>query len=218
MDVFGDQWTNHGERIFAACRDRVADDDVLVFAGDISWATRLEDALPDLEDIGRLPGRKLLLKGNHDFWWHSRSKIERAVDPSIALLQNDSYVFGDVAVAGGRGWTLPGDESFTATDEKIYRRELERLRLSFESLAGKAYSHLVAVLHYPPMNSRHEATEVTDLLHRYGVETCVYGHLHGDGHRAGFSGERDGIRYRLLSADAVGFAPVEVAPAMLRML
>ncbi len=218
MDVFGAHWDDHAERIFAACRERVADDDLLVVAGDISWAMRLEEALPDLADIAALPGAKLLLKGNHDYWWQSRAKIERAVDPSISLLQNDSFVFGDVAIAGGRGWTLPGDEYFTAEDEKLYRRELERLRLSFESLAGKRFAHLVAALHYPPMNSRREPSEVTELLERYGVEACIYGHLHGDGIRAGFTGERGGIRYQLLSADSVGFAPVEVAPALLRMV
>ena len=215
MEVFGSHWTNHAERIFAACREAVAPDDLLIFAGDISWATRLEEALPDLEDIGRLPGRKLLLKGNHDFWWQSRAKIERAVDPSISLLQNDSFVFGGVAIAGGRGWTLPGDEYFTAEDEKIYRRELERLRLSFESLAGKAYDHLVAALHFPPMSSRREGSEVTALLEHYGVEVCIYGHLHSEGIAAGFTGVRNGIRYQLLSADSVGFRPVEVAPALL---
>jgi predicted phosphohydrolase len=218
MDVFGAHWEDHAGRIFAACRERVAEDDLLVLAGDISWATRLDEALPDLEDIGALPGRKLLLKGNHDYWWQSRAKVERAVDPSIALLQNDSYVFGDVAIAGGRGWTLPGDEYFTPEDEKLYRRELERLRLSFESLAGKRYGHLVAALHYPPMHSRHEPSEVTEMLERYGAEVCVYGHLHGDGIRAGFTGVRGGVRYQLLSADSVGFAPVEVAPALLRMV
>jgi uncharacterized protein len=218
MDVFGAHWENHGERIFAACRELVGPDDLLVLAGDISWATRLDEALPDLEDIGRLPGRKLLLKGNHDFWWQSRAKIERAVDASISLLQNDSYVFGNVAIAGGRGWTLPGDEYFTDEDEKIYRRELERLRLSFESLAGKSFDHLVAALHYPPMSSRRESSEVTALLERYGVEVCIYGHLHGDGIAAGFTGTRNGIRYQLLSADSVGFRPVEVAPALLPVI
>src|SRR5262249_35238991 len=101
---------------------------------------------------------------------------------------------------------------------KIYLRELERLRLSFESLEGKSYAHLLAALHFPPMNSRHEDSEVTALLERYGVETCIYGHLHGAGVAAGFTGERNGIRYQLLSADNVGFAPVEVAPALMRMV
>lgn len=218
MDVFGEHWKDHDARIFAACREMVADDDLLIFAGDISWATRLEEAMPDLEAIGALPGTKLLLKGNHDFWWQSRAKIERAVDPSIKLLQNDSFVFGDVAIAGGRGWTLPGDEYFTEEDEKIYKREVERLRLSFESLHDKRYEHLVAALHYPPMNSRHEPSEVTEMLARYGVEVCIYGHLHGDGIAAGFSGVRDGIRYQLLSADSVDFRPVEIAPALLAVV
>src|SRR5438045_1849691 len=96
MEVFGDNWTNHGERIFDACRRLVGPDDLLMIVGDISWATRLDEAIPDLEDIGALPGRKLLLRGNHDYWWQSRTKIERAVDPSIVLLQNDSFLFGDV--------------------------------------------------------------------------------------------------------------------------
>jgi predicted phosphohydrolase len=218
MDVFGEHWRDHAQRIFAACRERVGPDDLLIVAGDISWAMRLDEALPDLEDIGALPGKKLLLKGNHDFWWQSRAKIEHAVDPSIALLQNDSYVFGDVAIAGGRGWTLPGDEMYTPDDEKIYLRELERLRLSFESLAGKTYSHLLAALHYPPINSRHEDSEVSAMLERYRVEVCIYGHLHGDGIAAGVTGVRNGIRYQLLSADSVGFAPVEVAPALFRMV
>lgn len=218
MDVFGDRWTNHADRIFAACRAIVTPDDLLVLAGDISWATKLEDAVPDLDDIGALPGTKLLLKGNHDFWWTSRAKVQRRLDPSIHLLQNDSFVFGDVAVAGGRGWTLPGDDAFLAEDEKLYLRELARLRLSFESLAGKKFRHLVAALHYPPMNSRHEPSDVTRLLEEYGVEACIYGHLHGDGISAGFNGERNDIRYRLVSADSVDFSPVEVTPAMLRVL
>jgi predicted phosphohydrolase len=215
MDVFGEHWRNHAERIFAACRRLVAADDLLILAGDISWAMRLDEALPDLEDIAALPGRKLLLKGNHDYWWQSRAKIERAIDPSIALLHCDSFVFGDVAIAGGRGWGLPGDESFEPRDQMIYRRELERLRLSFESLRGRRYEHLVAALHYPPMGSRHEASEVTAMLEHYGVDVCIYGHLHGEGCRAGFTGVRNGVRYQLLSADSVDFTPLEIAPAML---
>jgi uncharacterized protein len=215
MDVFGDHWTDHAERIFAATRRLVGEDDLLIVAGDISWAMKLDEALPDLDDIAALPGRKLLLKGNHDYWWQSRAKIEKAIDPSMALLQNDSYVFAGVAIAGGRGWTLPGDDYFTVEDEKIYRREVERIRLSFESLEGKEYDHLVAALHFPPMHSRGEDTEVTELLERYGVEICVYGHLHGPGISAGYSGTRNGIRYQLLSADSVDFTPMEVFPALL---
>jgi predicted phosphohydrolase len=214
MDIFGAHWENHAERFFDAARLLVSAEDLLIVAGDISWAMKLDEALPDLDDIGELPGRKLLLKGNHDYWWQSRSKIERAVHSSISLLHCDSFVFGDVAIAGGRGWTLPGDEYFTDEDERIYRREVERIRLSLESLEGKRYERLLAALHFPPMNSRHESTEVTGLLERYGVEVCIYGHLHGDGIRAGFEGVRNGVRYKLLSADSVGFVPVEVYPGL----
>jgi uncharacterized protein len=214
MDVFGNHWTNHAERIFNSVRELVAGDDLLIVAGDISWATRLEDALPDLVDIGALPGRKLLLKGNHDFWWQSRAKIERAVHASLSLLHCDAHVFEDVAIVGGRGWTIPGDEYFRPDDAKIYARELERLKLSFESLAGKRYERLLAALHFPPMNSRHDSSEVTELLESHGVEVCIYGHLHGDGITSGFNGTRNGIRYRLVSADSVGFAPIEVFPAL----
>jgi uncharacterized protein len=214
MDVFGDHWTNHAERIFDSARNQVSGDDLLIVAGDISWATRLEEALPDLDDIGALPGRKLLLKGNHDFWWQSRAKIERAVHPSLSFLHCDSHVFEEVAIVGGRGWTIPGDEYFREEDTKIYARELERLKLSFASLAGKRYEHLLAALHFPPMNSRGEPSEVTELLERHGVEVCIYGHLHGEGIASGFNGVRNGIRYRLVSADSVDFCPVEIYPAL----
>lgn len=217
MDIFGDHWIDHSERLFEACRTLVGPDDLLIIVGDISWAVKLDDALPDLADIGALPGKKLLLRGNHDFWWQSRAKIERAVDPSIRLLQNDSHVFGDVAIAGGRGWTLPDDPYASDDDRKIFRRELERLKLSFTSLAGKTYSRLIAALHYPPTGARGQATEVTELLEANAVDVCIYGHLHGDGIAAGFTGVRNGITYKLLSADAVGFTPVEVAPALFEL-
>jgi uncharacterized protein len=214
MDIFGPQWENHAERIFASARSLVADDDLLIVAGDISWATRLDEALPDLADIGALPGSKLLLKGNHDYWWQSRAKIEQAVNPTIALLHCDSRVVGGTAIVGGRGWTLPGDEYFTAEDEKLYKREIERLKLSLASLKGKTYSRILAAMHFPPINSRREPSEVTDLLERHGVDVCIYGHLHGDGIANGFNGTRNGVRYQLVSADSVGFTPVEVYPAL----
>jgi hypothetical protein len=207
MEVFGPAWTDHSERIFAACREVLTDDDLLVVTGDISWATKLDDARLDLDDIGALPGRKLLLRGNHDYWWQSRAQIEAVLHPSIALLQNDSYVFGDTAIVGGRGWVVPGDDWFRAEDQKVYHRELERLRLSLASLRGKRFSRLVAALHFPPMNRRHEPSQVTALLAKYGVELCVYGHLHGEGITAGFEGVMDGVRYKLVSADSTGFRP-----------
>ena len=215
MDIFGDNWANHSERIFASCRELVGEDDLLIIAGDISWAMKLEEALPDLDDIAALPGKKLLLKGNHDYWWQSRAKIEQAVHSSISLLYCDSYIFDDVAIVGARGWDLPGAQGTDEGDAKLFRRELERLRLSLESLKGKSYRRILAALHYPPLLANAASTPVTELLERYGVAACVYGHLHGHGIAAGFQGLHNGIEYRLVSADSVEFVPALVQPGLI---
>src|SRR5437588_7975869 len=128
MDRFGEMWRDHDQRIFDAWARAVNDDDIVIIAGDTSWAMRLEDTLPDLDRIGRMKGRKLLIKGNHDYWWQSRLKMARVVHPSITIVTANSVILNRIAVAGTRGWTCPNETSFDEQDAKIYEREVGRLR------------------------------------------------------------------------------------------
>jgi len=210
MDVFGPLWERHREKIDRNWRERVGDDDWVLVPGDISWAMKLEDALPDLRFIDDLPGRKVLLKGNHDYWWTSRAKVEAVLPPSLRLLQNDAVDLGEgIGVVGARGWTPPTAPRATDDDRKIYERELGRLRLSIDAAGGR-FPRLIAMLHYPPLYAGVGETDVVPILRDAGVRACLYGHLHGADHRYAVRGEHDGIRYYFVAADATGFAPVEI--------
>jgi predicted phosphohydrolase len=207
MDIFGPRWARHVERMAENWRATVSEEDWVLVPGDISWAMKLEEALPDLRFLADLPGRKLLLKGNHDYWWTSRAKVESVLPPSLALLQNDAHDLGDgVGVVGARGWTPPGAPRATEQDEKIYARELQRLELSLKAAEGR-FDRLVAMLHYPPIYEGHGPTDFVPLMQAAGVEACVYGHLHAADHRFAVRGERDGIQYYFVAADAVDFTP-----------
>ncbi len=214
MDIFGDNWAEHPARIAAAWDGMVEARDTVLLPGDLSWARTLEDAAVDLAWIDARPGRKILMRGNHDMWWGSLGKLRKAVPSSCTPLQNCAIlVDGRVVVLGARGWTAPDDPVAGPEDGKIFRRELERLRLSIADADRRFSRELprVAMLHYPPWIEGREPSEVVALLREAGVATCLYGHLHGDDHSLGVVGERDGMRYMLVSADAVEFAPVEVS-------
>jgi predicted phosphohydrolase len=204
MDRFGPHWIGHAERIARAWRERVGASDTVLVCGDTSWAMRLDEALPDLAYLGALPGRKILLRGNHDYWWGSLARLRAALPPGIDPLQNDSHRADDWWICGARGWSLPGPGSDPA-DELIYARELGRLRLSLES-AGPDGPRL-AMLHYPPWMPGVDARAVVDLLREFGVQVCVYGHLHAMAPGTYPEGLHDGIRYHCVSADLVDFAP-----------
>ncbi|HQE10525.1 MAG: metallophosphoesterase [Dethiobacteria bacterium] len=211
MDIFGPCWENHAEKIAANWRRLVGGDDLVIVAGDISWAMQLSEAAADLNWIASLPGRKLLLRGNHDYWWSSISKVRAALPPGMAALQNDHYVFEDWAICGSRGWICPGEEGFDSEhDEKIYRREIGRLELSLESARLAGRERIVAALHYPPFNRQGSPSGFTELLERYGVSYCVYGHIHDEGRDRLFQGERGGVNYIFVAADGVDFTPVRV--------
>ena len=211
MDIFGPCWENHAEKIAANWRRLVGGDDLVIVAGDISWAMQLSGAADDLNWIAALPGRKLLLRGNHDYWWSSISKVRAALPPGMAALQNDHYVFEDWAICGSRGWICPGEEGFDSEhDEKIYRREIGRLELSLESARLAGRERIVAALHYPPFNRQGSPSGFTGLLERYGVSYCVYGHIHDEGRDRLFQGERGGVNYIFVAADGVDFTPVPV--------
>ena len=212
MDRFGDHWIDHDLRIFSAWDAIGSHDDLLIVAGDTSWAMRLEDALPDLARVGAMKGRKLLLKGNHDYWWQSESKLRRTIDPSIVPLNARSLIVNRIAIAGARGWVCPDDRFFTAPDRKVYEREVGRLRRALEPLSGMRdqYDSLIVALHYPPVNSKHESSGFTELIDEFRADFCLYGHLHGEDIAGALTGKREATRYHLVSADAVGFAPALV--------
>jgi len=209
MDRFGENWRNHDVKVFEAWEREVDAEDVILIVGDTSWAMRLDDARQDLERVGRMKGRKLLLKGNHDYWWESRAKLKRVLDPSIEIVNASSAIIGAVAVAGTRGWVCPNDSFFGAEDEKVYEREVGRLKTALESLRGREaeYQAIIVAMHYPPTNDKHEPSGFTDLIDEYGATVCVYGHIHGEHISNALTGLRGRTTYRLVSVDAVGFAP-----------
>ncbi len=206
MDVFGSGWEGHPEAFFEGWRRVVGPDDLVIVAGDISWAMRLDEALPDLQAIAELPGRKVLIRGNHDYWWPSISRLRAALPEGMYAIQNDSVVIEGVAVAGTRGWLVPGSPEYTEQDEKIYKREVERLRLSLASLEGKEYDKLVIALHFPPTGPDGSPTGFTELIERYEPDAVVYGHLHS-AENAWLLTNWKGIPLHLVAADYLRFEP-----------
>ena len=217
MDVFGDGWKDHAKRIEEEWSAVVSPEDTVVVPGDISWAMTLEEVVPDLAFLHALPGRKIISKGNHDYWWGTVGKVEKLVAEngfdSIVFLKNNAFVTEDAVICGTRGWLLPGDSDFRQSDRVIYDRELGRLARSLEqgrALVTDDGMRLVAALHYPPMSFPFRDTEVTEILERFGVDICVYGHLHGPALRRVFEGERNGVEYHLVSADYRAFKPLQL--------
>ncbi len=219
MDVFGSHWENHFDKIAADWRLKVAPDDLVLLPGDISWAMRLEEALPDLYLIGALPGKKVLLRGNHDYWWGAITRLRAALPANMYALQNDALNLGGVVLCGTRGWVIPGEAGLDPEDMRIYQRELMRLEMSLAQAQRLAPDlPKVAMLHYPPFNERQEPSGFTELMERYGVGDVVYGHLHGPGLKSGFTGLKRGVRYYLTSCDGLGFALLNVTEAAAGML
>lgn len=212
MDIFGGVWDNYLDTIRAELEKNVTDEDIVLIAGDISWAMTLENALPDLEYISRFKGRKVLLRGNHDYWWKAISAIRRVLPQSVYALQNDCVKLGEYVICGSRGWTTPEGKTQTPEDKKIYDREVIRTRMSLEAAAAlrKENDKLIAMLHYPPFNSRLEDSPFTDMYRRFAVDAVVYGHLHGKDSRACLKTEKDGIPYYLTSCDLIGNKPVRI--------
>ncbi len=217
MDVFGDHWEGHFDRISADWRERVTQDDVVLIPGDTSWAMQLSDAIPDLRAIGELPGRKILIKGNHDYWWGGIGQVRRALPEGMMAIQHDVVDLGDVVVTGTRGWAYPTAEApLSPEDERIFNREMIRLEIALTAARKAAEERpIVVMLHYPPLYLQGRDTPFTQLLEKYAVHTVVYGHLHGAGVRAGFTGEWNGVRYMLTSCDSLAFALAEVDVAII---
>ncbi|MEE0775963.1 MAG: metallophosphoesterase [Bacillota bacterium] len=204
MDIFGRGWKNHIYRIYEHWQETVNPDDVVLLPGDISWAMTLEDAKYDLDFVGRLHGRKILLRGNHDYWWHSVAKINKVLPPNMEVLQNNAFIIGDVAITGSRLWSLPGATDFSEEDQKIYDRELIRLELSLKEAKGRP---VINMTHYMPVNENCEENEVIALLKSYQTQAVVYGHLHDKSHRIAVEGRHWGMEFHLVSGDYLCFVP-----------
>lgn len=207
MDVFHG-WQDYVPRLAENWRAVVRDDDTVVIAGDISWGMDLAQALPDFRFLHELPGRKLILKGNHDYWWSTRKKAETCFAENglttLSVLFNNAFEVGEAAVCGTRGWLA---ESCSDEDRKVLLREAGRLQMSLD--AAKAFGkEPVVFLHYPPVNADGTwCPELFDVLRKEGVKRVYYGHLHGPSCRMAVQGELDGIRLTLISCDALHFSP-----------
>ncbi len=205
MDVFGAHWSDHFERISQDWREKVQEDDVVLLPGDISWAMALSDAKADLDAIGALPGKKVLLRGNHDYWWSGIGRVRDALVPNMYAVQNDCMCLNDTLICGTRGWLLPGEQT-NADDMKIYQRELLRLNMTLTQARRKSQDMpIVCMMHYPPLTDACRDTGFVEVLKQFGVEDVVYGHLHGAGIKSAFRGEYEGIRFHLVSCDSLGF-------------
>jgi len=217
MDIFGERWKNHDIRISSAWKETVKEEDTVIIPGDISWAMTLQEVIPDLRFLHELPGRKIISKGNHDYWWGTMGKLEKLVEEqgffSLSFLKNNAYVAEDTVICGSRGWIHPEDPDFTEADKTIYDRELGRFRRSLiegKALRDESSRRMIAVLHYPPMLRTSMQTEFTELLYEFSVDVCIFGHLHGLGIKRAFEGTQNGTEYRLTSADHLSFKPLRL--------
>lgn len=208
MDIFGPNWENHEEKIIRNWQSLVGEDDLVLVPGDISWALKLEDAHEDLLKIDKLPGKKILLKGNHDYWWHSLKKLRELGLETMDFLQNNSKVYNNIGIAGTRGWSSIELQDGGSHDERIYLRELNRLKLSLESL--RKVDKKIAILHYPPFNNDLSPNEFVHLMKEYEVDICIYGHLHAEGHKYAIEGLIEGMEFHCVSSDYINFNPKKI--------
>ncbi|MFZ5631386.1 MAG: metallophosphoesterase [Bacillota bacterium] len=209
MSEIDGAWSDHARRIYENWKGIVRPGDLVLLPGDISWAMRLEEALPDIYYLGLLPGNIVSVQGNHDYWWQSISRVREKMPPNVRLIQNDCVFFDGLAICGSRGWLCPNGAFFEEKDMKIYNRELIRLENSLKCAAGKA-ERVIAIMHFMPTSEKNEYSGFIDLFKKYGVDTVVYGHLHARACRYRLPDKCWGINFQLASADYLNFTPVRV--------
>ncbi len=211
MDIFGGTWVGYMDKLRQGL-SIIGPEDTTVLLGDLSWALDLEGAKADFAFINAIPGRKIILKGNHDYWWSTVTKFEKFCQQNgfsdMYILNNNHFLYEDIAICGTRGWFFEEEKS-GEHDEKVFKRELLRLEASLKS-AGE--SRKMVFLHYPPRYKGYECPEILELLERYQVSACYYGHLHGASHGLAMEGLWDSVEFRLVSADKLGFKPLCVIP------
>jgi len=215
MDIFGENWSEHSEKIKKDWQQKVRDNDIVLMPGDFSWAMNLKDTYDEFKYLESLPGKKILLKGNHDYWWETLTKMRKFLKEnnfnSIDFLHNNSYLYEDTIIAGTRGWTINDDEE----DKKIFERELGRLELSIQD-GIKKYGEdkpIIVCMHYPPVVNKEiieKERKLLNILKKYNVKKCIYGHLHGESQKNAIIGNVDGIEFILASADYLKFKLLKI--------
>lgn len=227
MAIFGPQWEGYMDKIAAHWKETISKDDLVLIAGDISWALRLHEVQPDLDWIHSLPGTKVMIRGNHDYWWASKSKLMQIMPPSIHIIQNSCFHWNDVTIGGSRLWdsdeyrfseyvhfqenpkaaaALPKEEN---DDEKIFLRELERLKLSLNQLDPSRKTR-IAMTHYPPLSADLKPSRASAILEEYKIDICVFGHLHNLKVGQPLFGTARGITYHLTACDYLDFIPLQI--------
>lgn len=212
MNVFGAGWEGHFEKIKADWCSKVSDGDVVLLGGDTSWGMYLDEGMFDVQCLAPLPGKKVLIRGNHDFWWNGITRVRAAApDDTFTFLQNDCVKIGNIIIAGSRGWTCPGSADFTEHDMSLYLRESERFKLCFQEVkkVRTEGDTLLALIHFPPFNVKLEDTLFTKLFEENKVDKVVFGHLHGAVYFP-FKTEKNGIQYYLTSCDKTRFTLTQI--------
>lgn len=229
MDIFGGKWINHAAKIEAGWIQVIKPEDLVLIAGDISWAMTIDEAKVDLEWIDALPGTKVMIKGNHDYWWSSLGKVKKILPSSCHVIQNDAFEWKGIAIGGARLWDTEeyGFENYIefkkrqdapqkmeappdpAEEERIFVRELQRLEMSLQAMNPAAKTKIV-MTHYPPISATLEPSRVSSLLDKYGIDICLFGHLHNLKEGANLFGKRGGVTYYLTACDYLDFHPLQV--------
>lgn len=213
MNIFGEVWDYYIDDIFEDWKEKVNQEDIVLLAGDFSWAMKLEDTKKDFELLKNLPGKKIIIRGNHDYWWKGISSVRNFIPEGFYAIQNDAIKFENIIICGTRGWTVPEEgQEQTAEDKKIFDREIIRLEMALveaNKLKTSEDDKIVVMIHYPPCNFKRDDSEYTKLLEKYNVSAVVYGHLHGY-KKASLYFKKNNIDYYLTSCDMVGNRLTEI--------
>lgn len=205
MEIFGGNWENYFEKIVADWTSKVAEDDIVLIAGDISWAMTVDNAKADFDVLAKLPGRKVIIKGNHDYWWGSYSKVKRMLPEGFYAIQNNAVKIDNFIFCGTRGWITVDQNKDNPEDVKIYEREQIRLKMSLDDAKRLCTNNeeIIALTHYPPFNAKFDNSPFTNIFNEYNIEKVVYGHLHGKDCRSEFIVNKNKTQYFLTSCDQV---------------
>ncbi|MCM1544881.1 MAG: metallophosphoesterase, partial [Ruminococcus sp.] len=206
MNIFRG-WDDYEKRLEKNWRAIVNDNDIVVIAGDISWAMKIDEAVKDFTFLNSLPGKKIIMKGNHDYWWQTKKKLDEFIAvngfDTIEIMFNNAFKAGNFSVCGSRGWFYDAEKS---ADMKVLKREAGRLKLSIDC-AKQLGGEPIVFLHYPPVTQTQVCDEIMNVLQNEQIQRCYYGHLHGESTLNAFNGKRDNVEFRLISADYLGFCP-----------